>query len=66
MTSLNQRWHHWRRDRRAVWLVSIALAMLLAVLPFLTGAALGRGWVRILDFTLLYVMLALGLNIVVG
>ena len=44
----------------------IALAVLLAVLPFVTGAALGRGWVRILDFTLLYVMLALGLNIVVG
>ncbi|MEO5573076.1 MAG: ABC transporter ATP-binding protein [Gammaproteobacteria bacterium] len=27
---------------------------------------LGRSWVRILDFALLYVMLALGLNIVVG
>ena len=29
-------------------------------------AGLGRTWVRILDFTMLYVMLALGLNIVVG
>jgi len=66
MTSVNERWQKWRHDRRAVWLVYIALAVLLAVLPFLTGAALGRGWVRILDFTLLYVMLALGLNIVVG
>ena len=28
--------------------------------------ALGRAWVRIIDFALLYVMLALGLNIVVG
>src|SRR3989344_2679490 len=66
MISMIERWHIWKHDRRAVWLVYIALAVLLAVLPFLTGAALGRGWVRILDFTLLYVMLALGLNIVVG
>ena len=66
MTFLSTRWQEWRRDRRAVWLVYVALAVLLAVLPFQTGAALGRGWVRILDFTLLYVMLALGLNIVVG
>ncbi|HYA38716.1 MAG TPA: ABC transporter ATP-binding protein [Candidatus Methylomirabilis sp.] len=56
----------WRHDRRAAWAAYIMLAALLAMLPFLTGAALGRGWVRILDFTLLYVMLALGLNIVVG
>ncbi len=38
----------------------------LALLPFITDALLGRGWVRILDFALLYIMLALGLNIVVG
>ena len=44
----------------------ILLAVLLAVLPFLTGALLGKSWVRVLDFALLYVMLALGLNIVVG
>jgi branched-chain amino acid transport system permease protein len=37
-----------------------------AILPFITGATLGNGWVRILDFVLLYAMLALGLNIVVG
>jgi branched-chain amino acid transport system permease protein len=42
------------------------LAVLLAVLPFLVGAGLGRSWVRVLDFALLYAMLALGLNIVVG
>jgi len=42
------------------------LAVLLAILPFLVGAGLGRGWVRVLDFALLYTMLALGLNIVVG
>jgi len=37
----------------------------LAILPFALGLA-GQGWVRILNFALLYVMLALGLNIVVG
>jgi branched-chain amino acid transport system permease protein len=42
----------------------VAVALLLA--PFLTGAAFGNYWVRILDFVLLYSMLALGLNIVVG
>jgi branched-chain amino acid transport system permease protein len=66
MQALRTQWNTWRHDRRAAWAAYIALAVLLAVLPFLTGAALGRGWVRILDFTLLYVMLALGLNIVVG
>ena len=59
-------WQKWKHDRRAAWGAYIALAVLLAVLPFLTGAALGHGWGRILNFTLLYVMLALGLNIVVG
>jgi len=42
------------------------LAVLLIALPFLVGAGLGRSWVRVLDFALLYAMLALGLNIVVG
>lgn len=43
-------------------------AMCLAVLclPFITDALLGRSWVRIADFSMLYIMLALGLNIVVG
>jgi branched-chain amino acid transport system permease protein len=39
---------------------------LVALLPFITDATLGRGWVRIGDFAMLYIMLALGLNIVVG
>jgi branched-chain amino acid transport system permease protein len=30
------------------------------------GATFGNSWVRIIDFALLYIMLALGLNIVVG
>ncbi len=42
------------------------LAIVLLLLPFVTDALFGRGWVRIADFALLYIMLALGLNIVVG
>lgn len=51
---------------RHAWLVFVALGVGLALLPFLIDAGLGRSWVRILDLALLYVMLALGLNIVVG
>lgn len=49
-----------------VWAAFAALGVLLIILPFLTDFGLGRSWVRILDFALLYMMLALGLNIVVG
>jgi branched-chain amino acid transport system permease protein len=34
--------------------------------PIVVGASLGNAWVRVLDFAALYIMLALGLNIVVG
>jgi branched-chain amino acid transport system permease protein len=63
---LRSRWTALRQDRRAAWAAYALLAVLLLALPFLVGGGLGRGWVRILDFALLYVMLALGLNIVVG
>lgn len=59
-------WHGLKSDRRAAVLALCSLGLLLAAAPFLVDAGLGRGWVRILDFALLYVMLALGLNIVVG
>lgn len=42
----------------------LAVAVLLA--PWVVGQAGGNSWVRTLDFALLYLMLALGLNIVVG
>ena len=48
------------------WLVFGLFALGLALLPFLVDAGLGRSWVRLLDLALLYVVLALGLNIVVG
>jgi branched-chain amino acid transport system permease protein len=43
-----------------------ALCVVLIALPFVVDATLGRAWVRIIDVALLFVMLALGLNIVVG
>jgi branched-chain amino acid transport system permease protein len=43
----------------------ILLAGFLIALPFIVGMG-GSAWVRVLDFALLYIMLALGLNIVVG
>ena len=49
-----------------VWASYIGIALLLMVAPFVMGGAFGNSWVRILDFVLLYAMLALGLNIVVG
>ncbi|MBI2509845.1 MAG: ABC transporter ATP-binding protein, partial [Betaproteobacteria bacterium] len=59
-------WEKLKRDPRFVWPAFIALALLLLALPFVADWALGRAWVRIAAFVLLYVMLALGLNIVVG
>jgi branched-chain amino acid transport system permease protein len=49
----------------AAYAATIAIAIALAAMPFVVGTQ-GNAWVRILDFALLYVMLALGLNIVVG
>ncbi len=43
----------------------IFCAMALLVLPLIVQQA-GSGWVRILDVALLYILLSLGLNIVVG
>ena len=51
------------REKR--WVKALLIAALLLVLPFAVGT-MGNAWVRILDFALLYIMLALGLNIVVG
>jgi len=51
---------------RKTWHAYAALTIALLLLPFITDALLGRGWVRIMDFAMLYIMLALGLNIVVG
>jgi branched-chain amino acid transport system permease protein len=44
----------------------VVIAAVLVALPFFVDATLGRTWVRIIDVALLFAMLALGLNIVVG
>ena len=48
------------------WLTAVLLLLGLVLLPFVVEASLGKSWLRIIDFALLYIMLALGLNIVVG
>ncbi len=51
------------KDKRVVTFVLAGIALL--VLP-LVAQQFGNAWVRIIDMALLYVLLALGLNIVVG
>jgi branched-chain amino acid transport system permease protein len=54
--------------RSRPWLVWVGFALIglaLALLPFAL-AQVGTTWVRITNYAILYVMLALGLNIVVG
>ena len=51
-----------RRNKLAAFIVA---AIVLMVLPFIVQMA-GNSWVRIIDIALLYVLLALGLNVVVG
>ena len=45
-----------------LWVGIIALILM----PWVVGASGGNYWVRVLDFALLYIVLALGLNVVVG
>jgi branched-chain amino acid transport system permease protein len=54
--------HH--NKRQAYVTLGLLLALMLAF-PFF-AAQYGNSWVRIIDIALLYIMLALGLNIVVG
>ncbi|MCC7485158.1 MAG: ABC transporter ATP-binding protein [Burkholderiales bacterium] len=53
-------------DRRLAWCAGVVAVLLVVAFPFAVEALLGRTWVRIIDIALLFVMLALGLNIVVG
>ena len=54
-------WLGTRHPSAAKWLVIV-----IALTAPLIAASFGRSWVRILDFAMLYIMLALGLNLVVG
>ena len=51
--------------RRNALIAALVIGAALIALPFVVGLA-GNAWIRILAFALLYIMLALGLNIVVG
>jgi branched-chain amino acid transport system permease protein len=53
----------WMNPRSATGIFLITVA--LVALPFVAAMG-GQAWVRILDFAILYIFLALGLNIVVG
>ena len=55
-----------KSDALLRWAKIMALCIVLVALPFVIDATLGRAWVRIIDIALLFVMMALGLNIVVG
>ena len=46
-------------------LIIVLAALALLAMPWVAGL-MGASWIRILNFALLYIMLALGLNIVVG
>ncbi len=62
MNALQRLKHH----PQARWIGLALVGIALLVLPFVLEASLSRTWVRIVDFALLYAMLAMGLNIVVG
>jgi branched-chain amino acid transport system permease protein len=55
----------WRARPAVRWTGLALVAITLALLPFAL-AQVGTSWVRIMDYAILYVLLALGLNIVVG
>ncbi len=54
-----------RADPKLLWAGTALVALALLVLPFAL-AQIGTSWVRITNYAILYVLLALGLNIVVG
>jgi branched-chain amino acid transport system permease protein len=56
---------NWRSHPGVRWAGIVLVAATLAVLPFAL-AQIGTSWVRITNYAILYVLLALGLNIVVG
>jgi branched-chain amino acid transport system permease protein len=58
-------WPLGRKDPRLVWGGFALVLAALLLLPFVLGLG-GQAWVRVTNFALLYILLSLGLNIVVG
>jgi branched-chain amino acid transport system permease protein len=54
-----------KRDPRAKWVGIALIALTLIAVPFVLAMA-GTAWVRITNLAILFVLLSLGLNIVVG
>ncbi|WDD95018.1 ABC transporter ATP-binding protein [Burkholderia sp. FERM BP-3421] len=54
------------RKGAKTYAIGVLIAAFVIAAPMVIGAAGGNYWVRVLDFAMLYVMLALGLNVVVG
>src|SRR3982751_3270018 len=54
-----------REDPRYAWAGVVLIAAALALLPFVLAIA-GTAWLRITNLAILFVLLSLGLNIVVG
>jgi branched-chain amino acid transport system permease protein len=54
-----------KKNPKNLYIGYALLALVLVAFPF-AASNFGNSWVRIVDFALLYIMLALGLNIVVG
>lgn len=55
----------WKNDPKLFWPGVVLIAVALIALPFVLTMA-GTAWVRITNFAILFVLLSLGLNIVVG
>ena len=54
-----------KKNPTTAYISFAVLAIVAIAFPFI-ASNFGNSWVRIIDFALLYIMLALGLNIVVG
>ena len=58
-------WRDLRAQPRSAWIGVAFIGIALVVLPFVL-AGIGTAWVRITNLAILFVLLSLGLNIVVG
>jgi branched-chain amino acid transport system permease protein len=54
-----------QQDKRKAFISMGVVLLIMLIFPFV-ASYFGNAWVRIIDMALLYIMLALGLNIVVG